>query len=212
MGIDTNLTVPLVDTEPCVQCGAPLAPDQRYCLRCGTRRAEARLPFLDVLVADALAPPAPAVADPVGRAGRGGANAWLRENSPLLGLAGLLVGMLLVGLLIGHWASAGSRATSAAPAQIIRVPATAAAVGTTAAPAAKAAKSSKATGSGAANAKSSAPSGAASVKKLSALKGKQYKREIDKLVKKGTPIATGGKPPPKDNKAAGGGSSFETIG
>jgi hypothetical protein len=34
---------------PCRTCGSPLAADQRYCLQCGARRAEARLPFLDIL-------------------------------------------------------------------------------------------------------------------------------------------------------------------
>lgn len=35
--------------EPCAGCGTPLAADQRYCLNCGRRRAEARLPFDEVL-------------------------------------------------------------------------------------------------------------------------------------------------------------------
>ena len=34
---------------PCARCGTPLAHDQRYCLECGHRRAEVRLPFIDVL-------------------------------------------------------------------------------------------------------------------------------------------------------------------
>jgi hypothetical protein len=37
------------DGEPCAECGAPLAHDQRYCLNCGRRRAAARIPFLEVL-------------------------------------------------------------------------------------------------------------------------------------------------------------------
>ncbi|MGI8595156.1 MAG: hypothetical protein ACR2ML_12475 [Solirubrobacteraceae bacterium] len=35
--------------EPCAYCKAPLAHDQRYCLHCGERRAEARLPFMEIL-------------------------------------------------------------------------------------------------------------------------------------------------------------------
>jgi hypothetical protein len=35
--------------EPCAGCGSPLASDQRYCLNCGRRRANARLPFDEVL-------------------------------------------------------------------------------------------------------------------------------------------------------------------
>jgi hypothetical protein len=43
--------------EPCSVCGAPLAGDQRYCLNCGERRADARIPFMDILRAGAAAPP-----------------------------------------------------------------------------------------------------------------------------------------------------------
>lgn len=35
--------------EACRTCGNPLAEDQRYCLNCGTRRAEARVPFLETV-------------------------------------------------------------------------------------------------------------------------------------------------------------------
>jgi hypothetical protein len=83
------------DREACAVCGAGLASDQRYCLNCGTRRAEARLPFLQLLgpAREAVPPPAPA-APPPGRrritavaAGAGGAALVA------LGLlAGLLVG------------------------------------------------------------------------------------------------------------------------
>lgn len=37
------------DGEPCAECGAPLAHDQRYCLNCGRRRTAARIPFLEIL-------------------------------------------------------------------------------------------------------------------------------------------------------------------
>ena len=33
------------ETEPCANCGALLASDQRYCLSCGERRADTRVPF-----------------------------------------------------------------------------------------------------------------------------------------------------------------------
>jgi hypothetical protein len=35
--------------EACRRCGAALAADQRYCLECGERRADARLAFMDIL-------------------------------------------------------------------------------------------------------------------------------------------------------------------
>jgi hypothetical protein len=43
--------------EPCSVCGAPLAGDQRYCLNCGERRADARIPFMDILRSVGAAPP-----------------------------------------------------------------------------------------------------------------------------------------------------------
>ena len=43
----TALHVPRLarETEPCAHCGALLASDQRYCLSCGERRADMRVPF-----------------------------------------------------------------------------------------------------------------------------------------------------------------------
>jgi hypothetical protein len=43
--------------EPCSVCGAPLAGDQRYCLNCGERRADARIPFMDILRSGSGSPP-----------------------------------------------------------------------------------------------------------------------------------------------------------
>src|SRR6202008_3968596 len=83
--------------EPCAVCGAALASDQRYCLNCGTRRAEARLPFLELLARPVMVepPPAPPPAPPPPRrtiaafaAGAGGAA---------LVLLGLLAGLVLAG-------------------------------------------------------------------------------------------------------------------
>ena len=36
--------------ESCPNCGARMAADQRYCLNCGHRRGEPRLPFMDAVV------------------------------------------------------------------------------------------------------------------------------------------------------------------
>src|ERR1700704_3512347 len=35
--------------ELCAGCGVALASDQRYCLNCGYRRAESRVPYIEVL-------------------------------------------------------------------------------------------------------------------------------------------------------------------
>jgi hypothetical protein len=83
-----------VDGDPCAVCEAPLASDQRYCLNCGARRAEARLPFQDLL-ARPVAAPAPPPPEPPRRATRGlSAIAAGCAGATLLAL-GLLTGGLL---------------------------------------------------------------------------------------------------------------------
>jgi hypothetical protein len=223
------------DGEPCATCGAPLAADQRYCLSCGTRRAEARLPFLDVLGSSTeLVPygsPLPAGQQwpPSGGPGpAGGGAGWtindrLRRNAPLMGLLGILLGAVLIGVLIGHWAG-GPADVAAQPPQVISIGAApAAAVAPAAATTTPAdgtstgAASGSGSGSGSTRAKG-AKKGAAATKpkaanqqidKLNSLSGKAYQKQVDKLGKK---ISTGGKAPPKDNKAPAGGGSFQDIG
>jgi hypothetical protein len=106
----------------CAGCGAALLADQRYCLSCGQPSSPVRLAFLDVLqenrqagAAAQVGWPAPATIDLGGgnggyaRLDEGGANGWLRRNSGLLGLLGVLLLCLLVGLLVGHWVSQGGK-------------------------------------------------------------------------------------------------------
>jgi hypothetical protein len=201
-------------TEPCTSCGAPLAGDQRYCMYCGTRRPTARLEFLDVLAGEpGGAGYAPAVAPSSVAAPPRGVDGWLRGNAPALALAAVLLTTLLIGLLVGHWATRSTVAATPTPApQVIRITGG----GQAAAPAAPTTTSTPAaTGGGSAAtpskkaapaAKSTSAKGAADVKALS-------KKQLDKAVKKGKPITTGsGTPPPKDDKPAGGGSDFQTIG
>ena len=102
----------------CANCGAPLVADQRYCLSCGKPSSPVRLAFLDVLQSEQGRPagqaPAPWAVPgtielgpsgylPVGT--QPGVNGWLRRNSGLLGLLGVLLMCLFIGLLVGHWAS-----------------------------------------------------------------------------------------------------------
>jgi hypothetical protein len=97
-----------VATAGCAGCGAPLAPDQRYCLACGRPASPVRLAFLDVLQAEPgtaataiLGAPSAAgyqpPPDPPGVLGS------LRRYSGLFGLLGVLLAALLIGLLVGHW-------------------------------------------------------------------------------------------------------------
>ena len=76
-----------------------------------------RLAFLDVLQAEQ----SPALGQgtvemvPVdyrSTASQQGVSGWLRRNSGVLGLVGVLLLCLLVGLLVGHWVSQGSSAPS----------------------------------------------------------------------------------------------------
>jgi cell division septation protein DedD len=92
------------DGEPCAACGSPLAADQRYCLECGARRADARAPFTEALAAPAPAGEAPAPA-------RGPS-----EISPATAALGVALAVLFlgVGVLVGR--SGGGSGNAAAPA------------------------------------------------------------------------------------------------
>ncbi len=108
--VGPNLTdgAPTAPPPACAGCGAPLAPDQRYCLACGRPASPVRLAFLDVLQAEPgtaattiLGAPSAAgyqpPPDPPGMLGS------LRRYSGLFGLLGVLLASLLIGLLVGHW-------------------------------------------------------------------------------------------------------------
>ena len=216
------MTVPDVNAPPvgehgapCAVCAAPLASDQRYCLSCGARRAEARLPFREILttnaaVAAAAPPPAPAHA--------AGTSQDDGTRSALMALAsiGCLLLALGVGVLIGGAGDSGSQTATPAP-QVISVggatgasdaaaAGTGAAAGAAAGSAAAKKKASKTAGT------SSTPTATpqkSSLKKLEKLSPTQYQKQSTKLPKV---VGTGGAPPPKDNKAPAGGGDFQSIG
>jgi hypothetical protein len=215
---------------PCRSCGAPLAADQRYCLQCGARRAEARLPFLEILARQVPASvAAPAVATTTARTTmRTGPAGWLGRVSAnaaaVAGVACLLLA-LGVGVLIGGLGSDDAAGSGQAP-QIITVgggaaPAAAAApAATTSAPAATEttpedasdASSSKRKSSKKDSASSSTSSSkpSAAVKDLEKTSGSDYAKKSEKLPKT---LGTGGAPPPVDkSKPIGGGSDTEEIG
>ena len=94
-----------------------MAADQRYCLECGKRRGDPRLPFMDAVVfIDAIhrQPQAPPPAPPRKRS-------RMSPNASLIAGVGTLLLALGIGVLIGQTNDSGSvNAASAAP-QIIRV-------------------------------------------------------------------------------------------
>lgn len=116
-------TAPAVASgDRCSACGAPLAHDQRYCVECGERRGQSRLP-----VAQAVPAAAPR------RTRERPAQRPLRVSSGTTLVAGVGVLLLAIGLgvLIGR---VGNNTTttkaSAAPPQVITVQGGAAAAGT----------------------------------------------------------------------------------
>ena len=201
--------------EPCASCGAPLAADQRYCLECGTRRADARLPFRDILAGSvpppgAPPPTAPAPADqPPARAGL----------AFLGGLLCLLVA-LGVGVLIGKAGDDTPTAATTPPPQVITVSGAAPAATTPASSSGDSSSSGSGSssssssgtsskGSGSSGSSKSSKSSNKSVQDLNNSSGSDYQKKSDKLPKQ---VGTGGKPPPKDNKPAGAGSDVQSIG
>jgi hypothetical protein len=116
-------------SSTCASCGAPLAPDQRYCLACGQPASPVRLAFLDVLQGE-YQPAAHGVGIPGGPPPAAayyaqppepdGLLGSLRRYSGLLALTGVLLASLLIGLLVGHWITGGN-GTAAAGKQVIEV-------------------------------------------------------------------------------------------
>lgn len=210
----------------CPNCTAPMASDQRYCLECGTRGAEARLPFLEILRADtAPAPPGRPAPVAVGVAvPPPGFQDRLRVNSGLVAGVGVLLLAMLVGVLIGSAGGEPAPVAASTPApQVITVgggaPAPAAAAPTGATGDAGAADedddaggADRRTRSGGKAAK--APKGPAratssAVKELDKLTGAARQKAVEKL---GKAIPTGGAPPKRDSKPPAGGGDFEEIG
>lgn len=113
-----DLSPVTVELEACGSCGAAMASDQRYCLECGQRRGDPRLPFMDaVVLMEAVKqarqpPPAP---QPPKRKRSG-----ISPNAALITGIGTLLLALGIGVLIGHSGSHEVAQTAAAP-QVITV-------------------------------------------------------------------------------------------
>jgi hypothetical protein len=101
--------------DRCVNCGAPLASDQRYCVNCGERRGKPRF---------TLAGPAAETAPDTTPTRSAGAPRRPRTSASfnlIAGVATLLIAMG-VGVLIGHENSSGNGKSAGTPAtQVITV-------------------------------------------------------------------------------------------
>ena len=140
--------------DSCADCSAKLAADQRYCVECGTRRGEHRIPFMDAM----LRPAPQAEATPPKKRGR----VRMTANGTFIAGVGTLLLAMGIGVLIGR---SGHDSGSSKNAQVITVQgggtgSTAAAAGAGAAGATKAA-SSKGTPKSKAQAKAQAKNKAA---------------------------------------------------
>jgi hypothetical protein len=104
-------------TEPCAQCSAPLADDQRYCLQCGEPRPHVSGPLSAKPVTEK---PPPRQAPPVfleSPPTPSSAASTVRNNSlALIAGVGVLLLAMGVGVLIGR---AGVGSAKAPPAQVI---------------------------------------------------------------------------------------------
>ena len=107
--------------EACPSCGSHMAADQRYCLRCGHRRGDPRLPFMDAVVfMEAVkAPPRP-VADAAPPPPPSERRSGITANASLIAGVGTLLLALGIGVLIGKTGEGNSPGTAAAP-QVITV-------------------------------------------------------------------------------------------
>lgn len=106
--------------ESCPNCGARMAPDQRYCLNCGHRRGEPRLPFMDAVVfMESLSAPAGGGAPPPPPPARAAEDSHWNANAALIAGVATLVLAIGVGFLIGRSGHTGS--TQAAAPQVIKV-------------------------------------------------------------------------------------------
>jgi len=100
------------ERDACPGCEAPLATDQRYCLTCGHRRGDPRLPFLDAATSTDSAgarggtghtpPPPPS---------RQGSRGWSPNASLIVGVAALILAVGL-GFLIGRAVHEGGSAAN----------------------------------------------------------------------------------------------------
>ncbi|MSW87785.1 MAG: hypothetical protein F2799_03035 [Actinobacteria bacterium] len=175
-----------------------MAEDQRYCLSCGSRRAEKGVPFSPQTVATDTA-----------------ASGGKQAITPALATAIVCLSVLFLGtgVLVGRSAGGSQQVASSAP-QVVTVGATGTdgtAAGATGAAGSKAAKK----GSGAAPSavqKGAKVLSSAAVASATDCKGLTPTACGKKLAKLPKTISTPGTPPPIDHKAPAGGGGAQTWG
>jgi hypothetical protein len=97
--------------DQCPSCGAVLATDQRYCLECGVRRGDPRLPFMDaVVLMDAVKRPRQAPPPPPKKK-----RSSISPNAALIAGVGTLLLALGIGVLIGRSGNHTAAPTQSAP-------------------------------------------------------------------------------------------------
>jgi hypothetical protein len=215
-------SAPSLVSSRCASCTAPLAADQLFCLSCGTRRRDARIPFRDVLATEA----SPALAAGGGGGAVGGwdaPTAYAGAPRPAGGAAYApfiaMFACLMLALGLGVWIGRGQNppAAVAAPVTAAAAPVAAAPVATTPTDTAIAAADADTAAADDASASDDSAaddtakpdtSGTAAVKDLSKLSPKDYQKQSTKLPKE---VGTSGKVLPKDDKPAGGGSETQEF-
>jgi hypothetical protein len=109
--------------DACPNCGEPMAADQRYCLNCGHRRGDPRLPFMDaVTFMESMSAPGGAGTPPPppSSSSSGGSNSRWNANAALIAGVATLVLAIGVGFLIGRSGHENGTQAAATP-QVITV-------------------------------------------------------------------------------------------
>jgi hypothetical protein len=118
--------------ETCPNCNARMAADQRYCLNCGHRRGDPRLPFMDAVVfmeSMNAAPGGAGTPPPPPAQQSGGSNNRWNANAALIAGVATLVLAIGVGFLIGRTGHNDNSSAGPSKVQVVQVPGTAAAPG-----------------------------------------------------------------------------------
>jgi hypothetical protein len=110
-------------SDSCPNCGARMAADQRYCLNCGHRRGEPRLPFMDAVVfMESMGSPDGAAGTPPAPPSEPKSSNRMNANAALIAGVATLVLAIGVGFLIGRSGHDNSGNPAAeAPIKVIEV-------------------------------------------------------------------------------------------